>query len=118
MSAKLGYLGLDQLSLSAVSQAYMNAGIDIAAGLSTLASHDSAFSFWRVAGDRRHVGERNPPRGALLFFRSAAGAPGHVAIALNSTYMLTTADGRSAGIHVAKISSYYPSRYLGWSNPQ
>ena len=31
---------------------------------------------------------------------------------------LSPADGRSAGIHVAKISSYYPSRYLGWSNPQ
>ena len=118
MSGRLGYLELDQLSLSAVSQAYMSAGIDITAGLATKPSHDTAFSFWRVAGDRRHPGERNPPRGALLFFRSAAGAPGHVAIALNSTYMLTTADGRSAGIHVAKISSYYPSRYLGWANPQ
>ena len=114
MSARSGSRQYDGLCLAAVHQAYRAAGRDITAGLPYGPAHDTAWSYWSVARDR-HPGDRNPPRGALVFFRSASGAPGHVAISLGGGSMISTYDGRTAGIHTMPISSYDPSRYLGWA---
>lgn len=114
MTARTGSTAYDGLCLAAVYQAYRAAGRDITAGLPWAPSHDTAYSFWTVARDR-HPGDRNAPRGALVFFRSAAGAPGHVAISLGGGHMISTFDGRTRGIHVMPISAYDPSRYLGWA---
>lgn len=62
------------------------------------------------------VRDRNAPRGALAFFRffrSAAGAPGHVAISFGDGRMISTDDGRTRGVHVMPIAAYDPARYLG-----
>lgn len=113
MSARAGSRQYDGLCLAAVYQAYLAGGRNITAGLPYGPSHDSAYTYWTVATDK-HPGDRNPPRGALVFFRSAAGAPGHVALSLGGGQMISTYDGRTAGIHTMAISSYDPSRYLGW----
>lgn len=115
MSAQLGSRKYDGLCLAAVYQAYLSAGRNITAGLPYGPSHDSAYSYWTVARNR-HAGDRNPPRGALVFFRSAAGAPGHVAISLGNGQMISTWDGRTRGIHTMAIRAYDPSRYLGWAS--
>ncbi|MGQ0480022.1 MAG: NlpC/P60 family protein [Pseudonocardia sp.] len=113
MSSQMGSTRYDGLCLEAVYRAYRAAGRDITAGLPYGPSHDSAYSYWTVARGR-HPGDRNPPRGALVFFRSAGGAPGHVAISLGRGQMISTFDGRTRGIHTMPISAYDPSRYLGW----
>jgi len=113
MATRSGSRQYDGLCLAAVYQAYLAAGKNITAGLPYGPSHDSAYSFWTVAGNK-HPGDRNAPRGALVFFRSAVGAPGHVAISLGNGQMISTYDGRTAGIHTMAINSYDPSRYLGW----
>lgn len=113
MSARIGSTQYDGYCLAAVYQAYLAAGRNITAGLPYAQSHDSAYSYWTVAANR-HPGDHNPPRGALVFFRSAAGAPGHVAISLGGGQMISTYDGRTHAIHTMAISSYDPSRYLGW----
>lgn len=113
MNARSGSTQYDGYCLAAVYQAYLAAGRNITAGLPFGPSHDTAYSYWTVAANR-HAGDRNPPRGALVFFRSAAGAPGHVALSLGGGQMISTYDGRTRGIHVMAISSYDPSRYLGW----
>ncbi|MFR9802578.1 NlpC/P60 family protein [Pseudonocardia sp. RS010] len=113
MSARLGSRQYDGLCLAAVYQAYLSAGRNITDGLPYGPAHDSAYIYWTVAANK-HPGDRNPPRGALVFFRSAAGAPGHVAISLGNGEMISTYDGRTAGIHIMAISAYDPSRYLGW----
>ncbi|MGD9525249.1 MAG: NlpC/P60 family protein [Dehalococcoidia bacterium] len=113
MNARMGSRAFDGYCLAAVYQAYRAAGRDITAGLPAGPARDSAYSYWTVARNR-HPGDRNPPRGALVFFRSAAGAPGHVAISLGGGQMITTWDGRTAGIHTMPISGYDPARYLGW----
>lgn len=113
ISARIGSTAYDGYCLAAVYQAYLSAGRNITAGLPYAQSHDTAYSYWTVAANR-HPGDRNPPRGALVFFRSAAGAPGHVAISLGGGQMISTYDGRTLAIHTMAISSYDPSRYLGW----
>ncbi|MGD9529243.1 NlpC/P60 family protein [Pseudonocardia sp.] len=113
MNVRMGSHQFDGYCLAAVYQAYLAAGRDITAGLPTGPARDSAYSYWTIARNR-HPGDRNPPRGALVFFRSAAGAPGHVAISLGGGQMITTWDGRTAGIHTMPISGYDPARYLGW----
>lgn len=115
MRARLGSRALDGQCLAAVYQAYLAGGRDITAGLPWAASHGSAYSYWTVARNK-HVGDRNAPRGALVFFRSGGGAaPGHVAISLGGGQMITTYDGRTPGIHIMPVSGYDPSRYLGWA---
>lgn len=113
MATRLGHREYDRQCLAAVYQAYLSGGRNITAGLPWGPSHDSAYTYWTVAANR-HPGDRNPPRGALVFFRSLAGAPGHVAISLGGGQMISTYDGRTPGIHIMAISSYDPSRYLGW----
>jgi hypothetical protein len=113
MSSRLGSRQYDGLCLAAVYQAYLSGDRDITAGLPWGPAHDTAYSYWTVAANK-HPGDRNPPRGALVFFRSAAGAPGHVAISLGGGQMISTYDGRTSGIHIMSISSYDPTRYLGW----
>jgi hypothetical protein len=113
MNARLGSTQYDGYCLAAVYQAYLAAGRNITAGLPYGPSHDSAYAYWTVAANR-HPGDRNAPRGALVFFRSAAGAPGHVAISLGGGQMISTYDGRTGGVHVMPIAGYDPSRYLGW----
>jgi hypothetical protein len=113
MGARAGSTQYDGYCLAAVYQAYLAAGRNITAGLPYGPSHDSAYSYWTVAA-HRHAGDRNAPRGALVFFRSAAGAPGHVAISLGGGQMISTYDGRTHGVHVMPIAAYDPSRYLGW----
>lgn len=113
MNARTGSTQYDRQCLAAVYQAYLSAGRNVTAGLPYGPAHDTAYSFWTVAGNR-HPGDRNAPRGALVFFRSAASAPGHVAISLGGGQMISTYDGRTYGIHTMAISSYDPSRYLGW----
>jgi hypothetical protein len=115
MAGQLGSRRYDGLCLEAVYRAYLAAGRDITAGLPYGPAHDSAYTFWSVARDR-HPGDRNAPRGALVFFRSAAGAPGHVAISLGGGNMISTWDGRTPGIHIMAIAAYDPSRYLGWAS--
>jgi cell wall-associated NlpC family hydrolase len=113
MNARLGSTQYDSYCLAAVYQAYLAAGINITAGLASGPSHGSAYTYWTVARNR-HLGDRNVPRGGLVFFRSAAGAPGHVAISLGGGRMISTYDGRTHAIHTMAISSYDPSRFLGW----
>jgi hypothetical protein len=114
MRARLGNTSYDGYCLTAVYRAYLSGSRDITAGLPFGPAHGSAYSYWTVARDR-HPGDHNPPRGALVFFRSAAGAPGHVAISLGNGQMISTYDGRTHGIHTLAINSYDPSRYLGWA---
>lgn len=115
MARQLGSRQYDGLCLAAVYRAYLAGGRDITAGLPYGPAHDSAYTFWTVARNR-HPGDRNAPRGALVFFRSAAGAPGHVAISLGNGSMISTYDGRTPGIHIMAISAYDPARYLGWAS--
>lgn len=114
MSARMGSTAYDGLCLSAVYHAYLAAGVNVTAGLPYAQSHDTAYSFWSVARNR-HPGDHNPPRGALVFFRSYAGAPGHVAISLGSGQMISTYDGRTHGIHTMAVSAYDQRLYLGWA---
>ncbi len=114
MATQLGSRRYDELCLEAVYRAYLSGGRDITAGLPYGPSHDSAFSYWSVSRDR-HPGDRAAPRGALVFFRSAAGGPGHVALSLGGGNMISTWDGRTPGIHIMAISAYDPARYLGWT---
>lgn len=113
MTARKGSTAYDGQCLAAVYQAYLAAGRNITAGLPSGPSHDSAYTYWTVAKNK-HPGDHNVPRGALVFFRSASGAPGHVAIGLGNGQMISTYDGRTHAIHTMAISSYDPSRFLGW----
>jgi len=115
MSAQTGSTRFDRYCLAAVHQAYLSAGRDITAGLPFAAAHGSAATYWSVARDR-HPGDHNAPRGALVFFAaSRPGGDGHVAIALGDGRMITTWDGRTAGIHVMPIAAYDQRLYLGWA---
>jgi hypothetical protein len=64
----------------------------------------------------RHPGDKNPPRGALVFWSTYAKGTGHAAISLGGGWAISTEFGGSAAVHVFKIASY-PTHYLGWRNP-
>jgi cell wall-associated NlpC family hydrolase len=117
MNARMGSTAYDEYCLAAVYQAYLSAGVNITNGLPYGPSHDSAYSYWTVA-QNRHPGDRSPVRGALVFFQSPAGAPGHVGISLGDGNVISTWDGWDGGphgIHVFSLSSYPSSLYLGWA---
>lgn len=114
MTARIGSTKFDGVCLAAVYQAYLAGGRDITAGLPQGPARDSAYAYWSVAKNK-HAGAKNPPRGALVFFKSPSGsAPGHVAISLGNGQMISTYDSRTRGIHVMASSSYQQSLYLGW----
>lgn len=114
-SSKLGQTQWDGLCLGFVYQAYLSgAGVNITSGLPAGPSHNSAYTYWTVAPG--HHPDRNPPAGALVFWRSASSATGagHVGLSEGGGTIISSYDGRTHGIHTFNINSYQQNLYLGW----
>ena len=87
---------------------------ELAAELSfgTRGRYASAIANWnsRVRAGAAHKGDRNPPAGALVFWRTSVF--GHVAVADGVGGAWSTSVGGSI-VHVSRLSYY--SNYLGWA---
>ena len=113
--SKLGQTAWDGYCLNFVYQAYLyGTGIDITVGLPSAASHNTAYTYWTVAPN--HHGDRNPPAGALVFWRGASSptGDGHVGLSEGGGTIISSYDGRRRGIHTFDINSYQQNLYLGW----
>ena len=113
--SKVGQTGWDGLCLNFVYQAYLSgAGVNITAGLPYGPSHNTAYTYWTVAPN--HHTDRNPPAGALVFWRGASSptGAGHVGLSLGGGTIISSYDGRTHGIHTFNINSYQQNLYLGW----
>ncbi|NOU33965.1 MAG: CHAP domain-containing protein [Polyangiaceae bacterium] len=69
----------------------------------------SAIANWNAQGSKRHAGDRKPPRGALVFWRTSV--YGHVGVADGAGGFCSTSVGGRIGC--AKIP--YFQNYLGWA---
>jgi hypothetical protein len=68
----------------------------------------------------RHDGDRNPPPGALLFWDTGAGRPGHVALAVGNGQIASTditIDGQISIVDAGLVESKWGSTYVGWAPP-
>ncbi len=80
----------------------------------------SAWSVISAAG-RTHLGDRNPPVGALLFYTAPGDANGHIAIYLGNNLVFST-DVLGAGkVYIASAdkieSAGWNMNYVGWADP-
>jgi hypothetical protein len=64
----------------------------------------------------RHNRDRNPPRGALVFWDSLHGGDGHAALSLGGGWVISTKFGGNSAVHVFRIADW-SSHYLGWIAP-
>jgi hypothetical protein len=113
--SKLGLVNWDGLCLNFVYQAYLyGAGVNITSGLPYGASHNTAYTYWTVAPN--HHTDRNPPAGALVFWRGASSptGAGHVGLSEGGGTIISSYDGRTHGVHTYNINSYQQNLYLGW----
>lgn len=112
---KLGRTTWDGQCLAFVYQAYLQgAGVDITAGLPQSQARGTAYTYWTAAPN--HHTDRNPPAGALVFWRGARSptGAGHVGMSLGGGTIISTYDGRTSGVHEFNINSYQQDLYLGW----
>jgi hypothetical protein len=113
--SKLGQTAWDGLCLNFVYQAYLSgAGVNITSGLPYGPSHNTAYTYWTVAPN--HHTDRNPPAGALVFWRgvSSPTGAGHVGLSEGGGTIISSYDGRTHGVHTFNINSYQQNLYLGW----
>ncbi len=113
--SKLGQTAWDGLCLNFVYQAYLyGAGVNITSGLPYSQAHNTAYTYWTVAPN--HHSDRNPPAGALVFWRGASSptGAGHVGLSEGGGTIISSYDGRTRGIHTFNINSYQQNLYLGW----
>ena len=117
-NSKMGQTGWDVNGgqcLRFVYEAYLyGAGVNITNGLAYGASHNTAYTYWTVAPG--HHSDRNPPAGALVFWRSVSSptGAGHVGLSEGGGTIISSYDGRTHGIHTFNINSYQQNLYLGW----
>jgi surface antigen len=110
---QLGSDGYNGYCLQFVYDAYSAAGLDIGAA-------PSAVDWWNANPDRQHVGDTNPPEGALVFWGATSTNPyGHVAISEGGDTLISSAERSSTDIHEFSLADRnaggYP--YLGWILP-
>lgn len=87
------------------------------AGIGSL--YPDAATAWRNA-NHRHVGNRNPPRGAAVYWTGGSQGYGHIAISLGDG-MIRSTDAGGSGIVATKPLSWfdtywYSLDYAGWAD--
>ncbi len=78
----------------------------------------TAYDFWLSAEDK-HVGDTNPPAGALVFWETSAPA-GHVALSAGNGMVISNDIGGPGTITVvslAELTTRWNATYLGWAPP-
>ncbi|GAB3810278.1 CHAP domain-containing protein [Kribbella italica] len=96
---------------STAYQGYCEKAVENAYG--TTGIYASAIANWNAAVNRgaAHRGDRNPPKGALVFWNISA--YGHVGIATgDGKFWATSVNGK-----IGKATLPYFSNYLGWAQP-
>jgi len=82
-------------------------------------SFDTALIHWNTTPDRFKHYDRNPPAGALCFFRSQSGM-GHVTISTGGEGLISTdypGNGNLGRTSISWIESHWGAPYLGWTAP-
>lgn len=112
-----GQIGADayvDLCLQFVYDAYLTgAATDIGVA-------PSAIDWWNAHPDLQHLGDVNPPAGALVFWNATATNPyGHVAIAEGGDLVISSAERTTSVIHEYSLTDRNNSGapYLGWIQP-
>lgn len=80
---------------------------------------DSAMDLWNESA-ARHAGDRRPPIGALLFWRSRTHAAGHVALYIGGGRIVSTDILRAGRVDIAAATApetRWNDLYLGWTAP-
>jgi hypothetical protein len=82
------------------------------------AMYPDAATAWKYA-HHRHKGDRNPPRGAMVYWLGGSSGYGHIAVALGNGKVRST-DAGGAG-EVATVDVGWPERawglpYAGWAD--
>ncbi len=85
------------------------------AGIS--ARYPDAATAWRNTNDR-HPGDRNPPRGSMVFWTGGSSGHGHVAVSLGGGKIRSTdagGRGRVATVDLGWVERNWGQRYGGWA---
>jgi len=80
---------------------------------------DTALVHWNTTPERFKHYDRNPPRGALVFFRSQSGM-GHVTVSTGGETVISTDYpnyGNLGRTSISWIESHWGAPYLGWTAP-
>jgi hypothetical protein len=107
---------LDYYCFTMVWDAYKSAGLNIG---TPPAPDYAAWDWWASRPSAQHVGDQNPPRGALVFWSWSGWVTGkyrnwgHVGISLGNGQVISTAFNGVAGIHVFSLASALGG-YQGW----
>lgn len=85
------------------------------AGIS--ARYSDASTAWRNTNNR-HPGDRNPPRGAAVYWTGGSHGYGHIAISLGGGKVRSTdagGRGRVATVSLGWVERNWGLRYAGWA---
>lgn len=80
--------------------------------------YPDAATAWRHARDR-HQGDRNPPRGAMVYWLGGSNGYGHIAVSLGDGRVRSTdagGAGRVATVGVGWIGARWGLPYAGWAD--
>lgn len=115
--ARVGQTSYEYLCLAFVHDAWSaGAGRDIGRA-------PAAYDYWTAHPAAQHRGDRNPPRGALVFFSWTGTADGqyrnwgHVALSRGDGTLVTSRERGTRAIHTMHIGDWPASSYLGWIAP-
>ena len=81
------------------------------------AVYPDASTAWRNTNDR-HPGDRNPPRGSMVYWTGGSHGYGHIAVAVGGGKVRSTDSGGSGRVATVAISwpeTYWGLPYAGWS---
>ena len=81
------------------------------------ARYPDAITAWRNTNDR-HPGDRNPPRGAPVWWAGGSSGHGHIALSLGGGKIRSTdagGRGRVATVDLGWVERNWGQRYLGWA---
>jgi len=81
------------------------------------AMYPDAATAWRNTNDR-HPGNRNPPRGAHVFWTGGSSGYGHVAMSLGNQKIRSTdagGRGRVATVDLGWVEANWGLQYAGWA---
>lgn len=79
--------------------------------------YGSAITAWKYA-TTKHAGDRNPPKGACVFWSGGPGGYGHIAFSLGNGYIRSTdagGRGRNATVPLSWVEKNWGLHYLGWT---
>lgn len=85
----------------------------------TIASlYPDAATAWANAKNRHH-GDRNPPRGAMVYWTGGASGYGHIAVALGNGKVRSTdsgGSGKPATVDIGWPEAHWGLPYAGWAD--